>query len=128
MLQLCDFVAGRSEYTPNNRVYKTAPELLRSGAVLLYKLQSLGKITKTKPMIARPSTATISTMLSIVKSIFPNNSINTAITIAQKLLNEKDFEYFYGFNSVFLNEDTQNMNECAKAALHYAEKHWGNLR
>lgn len=64
----------------------------------------------------------------LIRSLNREKNPDVDEIIRRYLADEKDFEYFYGFNSVFLNEDTQNMNECAKAALHYAEKHWGNLR
>ena len=64
----------------------------------------------------------------LIRSLNREENPDVDEIVRRYLADEKDFEYFYGFNSVFHNEDTQNMSECAKAALYYAEKHWGSLR
>lgn len=64
----------------------------------------------------------------LIRSLNREENPDVDEIVRRYLADEKDFEYFYGSDSVFLNENTQNMSECAKEALYWAEKHWGNLR
>lgn len=48
--------------------------------------------------------------------------------VRRYLADQKDFEHFYGANTIIQNENIQDMNEVARATLFYAQQYWGNLR
>lgn len=64
----------------------------------------------------------------LIRSLNREENPDVDEIIRRYLADEKDFEHFYGYNVIFNNEDVQDMNEGAKGALYWAEKHWGNLR
>ena len=64
----------------------------------------------------------------LIRSLNREENPDVDEIVRRYLADEKDFEYFYGYNAIFDNEDVQDMSEGAKGALYWAEKHWGNLR